>query len=120
MSSTTYCAIVTNAYGCVDTACVDITVDQNCGSIFVPNAFSPNSIGENEMECVYGRCIVSMTFVIYDRWGEKVFETENPDICWDGTFRGKPMNSGVYVYILEATLLTGESVSQKGNISLFR
>jgi gliding motility-associated-like protein len=97
-----------------------ITVDQNCGDVFIPNAFSPNDMGENNMECVYGRCIVTMNFTIYDRWGEKVFITEDQSICWDGTFRGKPMNSGVYVYIFEGTLLTGEKVEKKGNITLVR
>ena len=122
LETTTYCAVVTNSSGCIDTACVVVTVDQNCGDLFVPNAFSPDGVGnyDNNMECVYGRCIVTMTFTIYDRWGEKVFVTENQEICWDGMHRGKPMNSGIYVYILNATLLTGETIEKKGNITLVR
>ncbi|MBK7129928.1 MAG: gliding motility-associated C-terminal domain-containing protein [Crocinitomicaceae bacterium] len=120
LNTTTYCAIVYNSYGCADTACVTITVDQNCGDVFIPNAFSPDDNGENNMECVYGRCIATMTFTIYDRWGEKVFVTESQDVCWDGMYKGKPMNTGVYVYIFEATLLTGEVVEKKGNITLVR
>ncbi len=120
LSTTTYCAIVSDSIGCSDTACVVITVDQNCGDVFIPNAFSPNDLGENNMECVYGRCIVTMNFTIYDRWGEKVFVTQDQSICWDGTYRGKPMNSGVYVYIFEGTLLTGEKVEKKGNITLVK
>ncbi|MBL7898553.1 MAG: gliding motility-associated C-terminal domain-containing protein, partial [Crocinitomicaceae bacterium] len=120
LETTTYCVVVTDSIGCSDTACVVVTVDQNCGDVFIPNAFSPNGSGENEMECVYGRCIDEMIFKIYDRWGELVFESSNKDICWDGNFREKPMSSGVYVYTFEATLLTGEKVEKKGNITLVR
>jgi gliding motility-associated-like protein len=120
LETTTYCVVVTDSIGCSDTACVVVTVDQNCGDVFIPNAFSPNGLGENELECVYGRCIDEMIFKIYDRWGELVFESTDKNICWDGNFRDKPMSSGVYVYTFEATLLTGEKVEQKGNITLVR
>ncbi|MBI3133328.1 MAG: gliding motility-associated C-terminal domain-containing protein [Bacteroidetes bacterium] len=120
LETTTYCAVVSNSIGCADTACVEVTVDRDCGDVFIPNAFSPDDIGQNNMECVYGRCISGMVFTIYDRWGEKVFVTENQDICWDGMYKGKPLNSGVYVYIFEGTLLTGEKVEKKGNITLVR
>jgi gliding motility-associated-like protein len=91
-----------------------------CGEMFVPNAFSPDGNGENDMECVYGKCVQDIYFVIYDRWGEKVFETTNISKCWDGTFRGKEMNTAVFVYYMKAKLTTGEEVEKKGNISLFR
>ena len=61
-----------------------------------------------------------MVFLIYDRWGEKVFETSGLKECWNGTYKGKPVNQGVFVYYLEATLTTGEKVSKKGNISLIK
>ncbi len=91
-----------------------------CGELFVPNAFSPDNNGENDMECVYGKCIKSVIFSIYDRWGEKVFETDNINNCWDGVYKGKKMNTAVFVYYLRATLNDGEEVIKKGNISLFR
>ncbi|MDP1746615.1 MAG: gliding motility-associated C-terminal domain-containing protein [Bacteroidota bacterium] len=91
-----------------------------CGEMFVPNAFSPDNNGENDMECVYGKCVKSLYFAIYDRWGEKVFETTDIMQCWDGTFRGKDMNTAVFVYVMRATLTTGEEVNKKGNISLIR
>ena len=91
-----------------------------CGEVFVPNAFSPDNNGENDMECVYGKCIKSLTFAIYDRWGEKVFETDNKDNCWDGVYKGKKMNTAVFVYYLRVTLNDGDEVIKKGNISLFR
>ena len=82
--------------------------------------FSPAVNGENDVLCVYSNCIESMYIVIYDRWGEKVFESSSESVCWDGTYRGKDMNPGVFVYQLEAVLINGETVSQKGNISLVR
>ncbi|MES2592431.1 MAG: gliding motility-associated C-terminal domain-containing protein [Bacteroidota bacterium] len=91
-----------------------------CGEMFVPTAFSPDGNGENDVECVYGKCVKTIYFAIYDRWGEKVFETTDQSQCWDGTFRGKEMNTAVFVYYMKATLTTGEEVSKKGNISLLR
>lgn len=91
-----------------------------CGEMFVPNAFSPDNNGENDMECVYGKCVKSVYFAIYDRWGEKVFETTDLMKCWDGTYKGKDMNTAVFVYYMNAKLISGEEVIKKGNISLIR
>nr|MBA3706100.1 gliding motility-associated C-terminal domain-containing protein [Bacteroidota bacterium] len=118
--TTQYCVTVSNTNGCTDNACVTVTVDVHCGEVFVPNAFSPNNDGENELECVYGKCIQKMTFIIFDRWGEKVFETSDVKQCWDGSYKGNIMNTAVFVYYLKATLITGEEIMKKGNISLVR
>jgi gliding motility-associated-like protein len=87
--TTTYCVRVTDNNGCIDSACVLVTVEIICGEVFVPSAFSPNGDGENELECVYSDCLESFTFTIYNRWGEKVFETSNENVCWDGTWNEK-------------------------------
>jgi gliding motility-associated-like protein len=123
-TTTIYCATVTSTDGCIDTSCTEITVEEleetEC-QVFVPEGFSPNGDGNNDLECVYGSCISTINFQIFDRWGEKVFETETIGDCWNGTYRDEPMNSGVYAYILTYTLDTSEeSITVKGNISLFR
>jgi len=118
VQTTQYCVYVTNAAGCTDSAC--ITVDYTCKDIFVPTAFSPNNDGVNEVECVLGDCFTDLQFAIYDRWGEKVFETTDPSICWNGVYKSSLMNTGVFVYFLKATLLNGTAVEKKGNISLIR
>jgi gliding motility-associated-like protein len=118
--TTTYCVTVTDTNGCVDSACIKITVEIPCGEIFVPTAFSPNNDGSNELECVTGGCISSFHFAIYDRWGEKVFESTSQDLCWDGMYKGKLMNTAVFVYYLDVTYTNGETVKQKGNITLVR
>ncbi len=118
--TTTYCVRVSDANGCPDSTCITITVEIPCGDIFVPNAFSPNNDGANEMQCVMGNCVRTLYFTIYDRWGERVFETTDKTQCWDGAYKGKLLNTAVFVYYLEATLLSGEQVNKQGNISLIR
>lgn len=115
-----YCVEGTDANGCKNSDCVLIDVEIICGEVFVPSAFSPNNDGENDFECVYSDCIDYFTFTIYNRWGEKVFETSDMNICWDGTWKGKELNSAVFVYILDGYLIDGQTIQQKGNISLIR
>lgn len=120
VTTTDYCVLVTDANGCTDSACVTIHVEIPCDELFVPSAFSPNNDGHNELLCLRGNCIQTCYFAIYDRWGEKVFETSDPKMCWDGTYNGKLENTAVFVYTLNITLINGEKISKKGTISLIR
>jgi gliding motility-associated-like protein len=123
--TTTYCVTVSDS-ACSDTACVRIEVTLpasacTAASIFIPTAFSPNASGKNDMQCIYGGdCIASMVFRIYDRWGNKVFESTDPKQCWDGLYKGDALDPGVFVYSFNATLSNGEVVQKKGNITLIR
>ena len=110
MYATQYCVTGTDANGCQNSDCVLINVDIICNEVFVPSAFSPNNDGENDLECVYSDCLESFTFTIYNRWGEKVFETSNESICWDGTWKGKELNSAVFVYVIDGYLINGEAM----------
>lgn len=116
--TTTYTVTITDINGCSSSKEVIITTD--CGDIFVPNFFSPNDDSQNDLECIYGYCIESITFAIFDRWGEKVFETNNKQQCWDGKYKGKMLDDAVFAYYLKAILITGAEISKKGNISLIR
>ncbi len=118
LQTTTYTVVADNK-GCKAEANVTVTIEQ-CGEVFVPTAFSPNSSGQNSMECVYGNCIQTLLFMIFDRWGEKVFEANDPSHCWDGKYNGTPLNSGEFVYVLKISLIGGEEIIKKGNISLIR
>ena len=91
-----------------------------CGDIFVPNAFSPDGDGQNDILYVRGNCIKNLLFAIYDRWGEKVFDTNDITKGWDGKYNGKQMNAAVFVYYLSATLTNDKQVIQKGNVTLVR
>jgi len=118
--TTVYYVTGTDSIGCTSIDTVMITIDMQCGDVFVPNAFSPNGDGVNDVLLVHGNCIKSMKFSIFDRWGERVFECEDPKTGWDGKKNGLPMNSGVFVYYLRADMIDKTTVKKQGNITLFR
>jgi gliding motility-associated-like protein len=120
LQTTTYTVSITAPNGCTNTDTVMVLVNVICGEVFVPNAFSPNGDGENDALCVYGNCFKTLRTMIFDRWGEKVFDSESTKPCWDGTFRDQPMNSAVFGYYIEGTLFTGEEIKRKGEINLIR
>lgn len=91
-----------NQFTAIDS--VLITVNEDCQEIFIPNVFSPNNHGENDLECVFGNCIKNIYFAIYNRWGQKMFETVDYRMCWDGKHRGKPLDSDVYTYQINSIL----------------
>ncbi|WP_320028900.1 PKD domain-containing protein [Haliscomenobacter sp.] len=88
--------------------------------IFVPTAFTPNRDGVNDILYVRGRGIDRMTFIIYNRWGQKMFETSDPKVGWDGTFRGKPLPPDVYGFYLLANCIDGTTYRKQGNVTLIR
>jgi gliding motility-associated-like protein len=87
---------------------------------FLPTAFSPNQDGLNDILYVHGSGIRNIALSIYNRWGEKVFESHNISGGWDGTFKGKPLDSAVFVYYLEVTFTNGDHATNKGNVTLIR
>ena len=123
--TTTYCVLV-NSNGCIDSACVLVDVEKPCfigEGIEIPNAFSPNNDGVNDEFCLQGlqNCIENFSILIYDRWGEKVFESKDPVFCWDGKLNGKAMDAAVFVFYFNAKYKNRDGVIHKsGNISLIR
>ncbi len=108
---------------CVRTDSVTVFVyEAFCGepNIFVPNTFTPNGDGENDQVWVRGSLITSMEFVIYNRWGEEVFATNDLSQGWDGTYKGDLAEPAVYVYYLRARCAEGEEYFKKGNVTLLR
>jgi len=88
--------------------------------IFIPNAFSPNDDGSNDILYVRGNTIRELMLRVYNRWGEKVFETNSPSSGWNGTYKGARVQPGVYDYYLEATCVNNEKFFKKGNITVLR
>ncbi|MEP7169887.1 MAG: gliding motility-associated C-terminal domain-containing protein, partial [Bacteroidota bacterium] len=88
--------------------------------IFIPNAFTPNDDGNNDILYVRGNLIRELLLRIYDRWGEKVFETNIPGTGWNGTYNGKPVQPGVYDYYLDATCYNNEKFFKKGNVTVIK
>jgi gliding motility-associated-like protein len=124
--TTGYCVTVSNG-SCIDSACVIVYIEpidcSTAGELYLPNAFSPNGDGENDvLQLYYGNmyCIQTFKLFIYNRWGERVFEAFDPDFSWDGFCKGKMEETAVFVYYMNATLISEEKISKKGNISLVR
>ena len=112
------CLTTWNAY-CEDTFCLPIYMDF-LPLIGVPNAFSPNQDGVNDIIYVEGIGIESLLFKIYNRWGELVFESNNQSIGWDGTYKDVLQEMEVYTYTVNAVFINGEQAVLKGNITLMR
>ena len=89
-------------------------------NVFVANVFSPNGDGNNDVLHPLGKGITEIKFTIYNRWGEKVFETNDINGGWDGTYKGEPLNIGVFVYYVWGKLKNGEELTKKGNVTLLR
>jgi len=118
--TTTYTVVATDSNNCHSVDYVTVSIEVQCGSVYVPDAFSPNGDNINDTLFVHGNCIAIMEFIIYERWGEKVFSSTDTSKGWDGTYHDKPLVSGVFFYTLKATLSNGNIVNKSGNISLVR
>ena len=119
LTPTTYVVTLTDTMGCqfYDTVTIDIDVDY---TIYIPNAVTPNGDGENDVWYVYGNRIREVDMRVYNRWGEKVFESEDLNIGWDGVYKGKDVNAGVYVYVVHVTYVDGKDEYFKGNLTVVR
>lgn len=118
--TTTYSLVAIDENGCVasDSVTVNVVVDT---LLWIPNAFSPNGDSENDIFRIFGKSIKTIEFQIFNRWGELVFFTNDPNIGWDGTYKGQEMSPGVYVYVVKATFINDlESRREKGSLVLIR
>ncbi len=88
--------------------------------LYIPNIFSPNNDGQNDKLFVRGQQIESLHFIIYNRWGNLVYESNDINHGWDGTQNGKKSETGVYVYRAEVTFKDGETLVKRGNVTLVR
>jgi gliding motility-associated-like protein len=124
----TYKISVEDIYGCK--ASRDITVNVICNqeNYFIPNTFSPNADGMNDIFAPRGKAIHRINSMkIFNRWGELVWEKRNfmandrtPSGGWDGTYKGKPAQQDVYVYIIEFVCDNAQVIPFKGNVTLIR
>ena len=105
--------------GCVDSDTADVSVTA-IYSYFMPTGFSPNADGINDTLLVHGRGIDYINLRIYDRVGEKVFETSDILQGWDGNLMGVPMNNNEFVYMLEVTYCNGQKVTEQGSVMLVK
>jgi gliding motility-associated-like protein len=120
LRTTQYILTGYNSRKCASSDTVNVIVIDDCGEMYVPNAFTPNNDGANDVLYVRGICLESLTFMVFNRWGEKVFETADQSVGWDGSYKGEAMNTGVFVYRLEGKTYDGKAFTAKGNITLIR
>ena len=114
---------VVDAKGCTSSETMSIinvsTVDCNY-NIFIPNVFSPDGNGENDVLKVEGNGIEALDFSIFNRWGNLIFKSSSSDLGWDGTYKGQPVNQGVFVYFVSGTFVDGNSFEKKGTVTVIR
>jgi gliding motility-associated-like protein len=120
-TSKTYSVVAESVNGCIDTATVTVTVATNTGDLFIPNAFTPNGDGKNDLFKVYGSSINQIELRIFNQWGQLLFESKDPQRGWDGTYGGHPQPTGVYLYAVKLTLYGQPSpIIRKGSLNLIR
>ncbi|MDZ4751265.1 MAG: gliding motility-associated C-terminal domain-containing protein [Flavobacteriales bacterium] len=124
--TTSFMLTVSNDLGCSTTDNVTVFVDTSPiipdqdGELFVPNVFSPNEDGQNDVLYVYGGPFTNFNLEVFNRLGERAFATTNQEVGWDGMFRGRHAPIGAYYYNLTVTDETGADVETAGNITLTR
>ena len=126
-SNTTFTLTVVDENGCRDFDVITIIVEE-FRRVFIPNAMSPNNDGINDfLEITVGPDVAEIEFVeVYDRWGGRVYKLDRPDLgngtvrTWDGSFKGDPVNPGVYVFQASVVFRDGYRLVYRGDITVIR
>lgn len=111
--------IVYNQGGCIDTFTTTVCILEPL-TLFIPNSFTPNGDGRNELFKAEGMGIVEFEMSLYTRQNQKFFSCNTVGCGWDGTYKGEPVPIGVYAYIINATFNTGEKFSKSGTVTVIR
>ncbi len=119
-TTTTYVMTITDINGCSSSDNVTVYVIEEDQDIFVPNIFSPNGDGNNDVFYVEGSNLNNFNLSIFNRWGELVFESSDQNTGWDGTQNGKGLNNAVFVYMVRYTDSAGNEQTISGNVTLLR
>ena len=123
LETTVYFATAALLNGCEKTVKVTVVViAPACDEpfVFFPTGFSPNGDGENDALKMESNIVAEVYWAFFNRWGEKVFETNSLDDAWDGTFNGRPQPAETYGYFLRVRCMDGKESFRKGNVTLLR
>ena len=123
--------IAYNQFGCADTTKLESIVNVEIGGqVLIPNAFSPNlsgatggsnqSNGKNDVFLPITRGVVEFEMMVFNRWGELMFQSTDPNIGWDGYYHGKLCQQDVYMYKISALYENGERIVRVGDVNLIR
>ena len=99
---------------------ISISYSQTSEEVFIADIFTPNGDGKNDELAVRGNNIIELDFLVYDRWGNLVFQTRQVDEGWDGKKAGKDMPAGVYLYYIKASMIDGKEYEFKSDVTLSR
>lgn len=117
--TTTYTLRVTTSQGCIATDDMIITVVPYC--VKPMEAFTPNGDGINDRWLITnGNCLTSARAQVFNRYGAKVFESNDYKNTWDGTYKGKALPDGTYYYVISYKLINGQTVILKGDVTILR
>jgi gliding motility-associated-like protein len=121
-----YLVEVRNAFGCTAADKLRIELRCNAESIFLPNTFTPNGDGSNDIWYPRGGGITTVRYLrVFNRWGQVIFErtnfnTDDRSAGWDGTYKGQPLPPDVFVYSIGTTCDNGQNLETKGNVMIVR
>ena len=119
-TSTYYLTVTDAAQTCSDTFSLTVYVNP-AKDLYIPNAFTPNGDGVNDLYQVYARGVVKFfEIMIFDRWGEMIYRTNDMGTGWDGTYKGTKVEGGEYVYHVTITFLDGQTINNKGALTVIR
>ncbi|MBL0308190.1 MAG: gliding motility-associated C-terminal domain-containing protein [Bacteroidetes bacterium] len=120
--STTYTVQVVDMNGCRATDTLRVEVRKVTDNIFLPNAFTPNNDGNNDVLQLFGDMsdVRQMNFVLFNRLGEKVYETDDHGFQWDGSYRGETSPMGVYRYMMHLVFADGTGKDLQGSVTILR
>jgi gliding motility-associated-like protein len=119
-SSQLYMVYAKSSWGCIDSAQVEAQINTNTKDFYIPNAFTPNGDGQNDIFKAYGVSIRSIDLKVFNQWGQLLYETLDPAQGWDGTFNGKNQPTTVYIYVVRAVLYGGKVIQKRGTVDLIR
>lgn len=106
--------------GCQTSAVAQASGTTVIDKMFIPNAFTPNNDGLNDVFRVYGYAAREVHMMVFNQWGEKIFESRSQQQGWDGTHKGRVQPAGVYVYVVKMTMLNGAVEVRRGSVNLIR
>ena len=122
-ATTLFSVVVKDKNGCVNTDSVKVNLINECTNdyIYVPSAFSPNNDGVNDcFSIISPPKLTDYRMIIFDRWNEKIFETNNTTDCWNGRYKGAEAESDSYIYVITFTCYNGKPLTKQGTVTLLK
>ena len=118
--TTTFTVTGTDTNQCVSSDHVTIVVLNGGNELYIPNAFSPNGDGINDVFLAYGTNIKTIKMQIFNKWGELIYESDDKTKGWNGKYEDQFVQMDVYVYRIECEWIDGNTRKRIGNISLIK